>query len=68
MSFNSYSLDKAYSVLGTWICWKSPNLNHFGKNGVKISILKFSCACILELYNKDKEKVLIGGKSETASQ
>ena len=29
MSFNSYSLDKAYSVLGTWICWKSPNLTHF---------------------------------------
>ena len=29
MSLISYSLGKAYSVLGTRICWKSPNLNHF---------------------------------------
>ena len=60
MSFNGYSLGKAYSVLSTWICWKSPNLNQFDIKWNNNITLNSSCKCILELY-KDKENVLIRG-------
>ena len=43
MSLIGHSLGKAYLVLDTHICWIGLNLNHFD----------------LDLYNKDKEKVLI---------
>ena len=45
MALIGYLVSKAYLVLGTRICWKSPNLNHFD---------------ILEPYDKDKGKILIG--------
>ena len=35
---------------------------------MKISKLNSSCTCVLELYNKDKEKVLLRGLSETATR
>ena len=36
-------------------------------NLVEIWSVNSSCTCILELYNKDKEKVLIGGYLETTT-
>ena len=59
MSLIGHSPGKAYLVLDTHICWISPNLNHFDLRWTKILTWNSSCTCILDLYNKDKEKVLI---------
>ena len=64
MSFISYSLAKSYSVLDTRICLKIPNMNHFEMTWFENSEIKLELYLVLELYNKDKEKVLLRGLSE----
>ena len=48
-------------LLSTRICSKVQIEIILSQNSVKISTLKSSCSCILDFYNKDKEKVLIRG-------
>ena len=45
-----------HGLLGTRICWKSLNLNHFDIKWIENFKIKPSCTCILELDNRFKEK------------
>ena len=60
---------KTYSVLGTQICWKSPNkgrptpfIGIFGKSWDFVTLFQPDPPPPFKPYNKDKEKVSIAKK------
>ena len=58
VSWIGYSLGKAWNLLGTWICGKSPNLNNFNiKRSKNFIILPLSLFLWFFLFNPPKTTV-----------